>query len=170
MGKDKAKLYLICGKIASGKSTLAKKLADENSAILLEQDKWLATLYPEEIVTIEDYIKSFKRLSAVIGPHVIEILKQNISVVLDFPGNTLKIRSWMKNLADQAHCPVELHFLDVSDEVCLKRLQLRNESNLHEYKTNEDEFFQISKYFEAPSKDEGVELIIYKLDGGSTRI
>lgn len=37
----KNKLYLMCGKMASGKSTLSKKLAEENNAILLSEDEIL---------------------------------------------------------------------------------------------------------------------------------
>jgi predicted kinase len=36
------------GKIASGKSTLAKSLAAERSAILLSEDRWLSRPYPDE--------------------------------------------------------------------------------------------------------------------------
>ncbi|MCG3714684.1 ATP-binding protein, partial [Aliarcobacter butzleri] len=43
--------------MASGKSTLSKKLAEENNAILLSEDEILKKLYPDEIKTIEDYIK-----------------------------------------------------------------------------------------------------------------
>ena len=45
-------LHLLCGKIASGKSTLAKTLATEHAAIVLSEDHWLATLYPGEIRSI----------------------------------------------------------------------------------------------------------------------
>jgi predicted kinase len=39
-------LHLICGKIAAGKSIKANELATEPSTVLIEQDEWLATLYP----------------------------------------------------------------------------------------------------------------------------
>lgn len=42
-------LHLMCGKIASGKSTLAKALATEHAAILLSEDHWLSRLYPQQI-------------------------------------------------------------------------------------------------------------------------
>ena len=34
-------LYVLCGKMAAGKSTLARELAQRNAAILLVQDDWL---------------------------------------------------------------------------------------------------------------------------------
>jgi len=42
-------LHLLCGKIAAGKSTLAKELVAEHAAILLSEDTWLAQLYPGEV-------------------------------------------------------------------------------------------------------------------------
>jgi len=46
MEQTKVKLFLVSGKIASGKSTFAKQLANQNEALLICQDDWLATLFP----------------------------------------------------------------------------------------------------------------------------
>ena len=54
-------LHLLCGKIASGKSTLAKTLAAEHGAIVLSEDQWLASLYPGEILSIADYLRCAQR-------------------------------------------------------------------------------------------------------------
>lgn len=45
-------LHLLCGKISSGKSTLAKQLSHEYAAMLLSEDHWLAQLYPGDIGTV----------------------------------------------------------------------------------------------------------------------
>ena len=47
-------LHLLCGKIAAGKSTLAKELVAEHAAILLSEDTWLAQLYPGEVLSVAD--------------------------------------------------------------------------------------------------------------------
>ena len=44
-----AKLIFFCGKMAAGKSTLARKLAQREHAVLLVQDELLESLYPGEI-------------------------------------------------------------------------------------------------------------------------
>src|SRR5215475_66551 len=44
-----AKLIFLCGKMAAGKSTLARDLAEREEAILLVQDQFLDSLYPDEI-------------------------------------------------------------------------------------------------------------------------
>ena len=67
-------LHILCGKMASGKTTLSKKLRDEHNAILISEDIWLAKLYGEEISSFEDYIKYTKRLRETLYEHVIELL------------------------------------------------------------------------------------------------
>jgi predicted kinase len=44
MSKEKATLFLLCGKIAAGKSMLAMKLATEPGTILISEDQWLGRL------------------------------------------------------------------------------------------------------------------------------
>ena len=51
-----AKLIFLCGKMAAGKSTLSRQLAEREDAVLLVQDEWLEPLYPREIVDVATYI------------------------------------------------------------------------------------------------------------------
>jgi hypothetical protein len=63
-------LYMLCGKVAAGKSTLAVRLADASATIVVAQDPWMAALYPEELRSIADYVRLVPRLRAAMGPHV----------------------------------------------------------------------------------------------------
>src|SRR5262245_26074287 len=96
-------LYLLCGKIASGKSTLARQLASRPSTLLIGMDHWMSTLFPVENLTIEDFARLSARLRDAMGPHVVDILRQGLSVVLDFPANTVKWRTWLRSLIDEAN-------------------------------------------------------------------
>jgi hypothetical protein len=62
-----ATLFLICGKIAAGKSALAAKLSTAPSTILISEDQWLARLYKPEMRTVADYIQYSARLREVMG-------------------------------------------------------------------------------------------------------
>ena len=59
-----AKLIFLCGKMASGKSTLARDLAKRENAILLVQDEFLDALFPGEITDITGFVKCYSRLRA----------------------------------------------------------------------------------------------------------
>ena len=91
-------LYLICGKIGAGKSTLARQLASRPATLLISEDHWTSNLFAGDLKTIEDYGRLSARLRAAMGPHVVDILRQGLSVVLDFPANTVKNRDWMRSL------------------------------------------------------------------------
>lgn len=150
-----ATLHLVCGKIASGKSTLTNRLAKEPNTVLLSEDELLAALYPGEIQSLADYVRCTTKLENAIQSIVRNILGAGTSVVLDFPANTIASRNWMKTLlanTNAVHC---LHFLDVGDEECKKRLARRNEEANHQFQTSEEQFDQITRFFEPPTDDEG---------------
>jgi predicted kinase len=153
-------LYLLCGKIAAGKSTLARRLAARPATALISEDHWMAHLFSNELKTINDYARLSGRLRGAIGPHVIDILRQGLSVVLDFPANTVKYRNWMRSLIDGAGVPHELHWLDVPDAICKQRLLARNTGGEHPFQATEAEYELFTSYFEPPGADEGFIVIV----------
>jgi predicted kinase len=153
-------LYFFCGKMAAGKSTLARELAARHGAILLVQDEWLVHLFPDEIVDVRDYVKFSTRLCAALGDHICALLSRGISVVLDFPGNTPQQRGWFRELFQRADASHELHFIDVPDALC--KAQLRERSRLVPEGaawTTDAEFDAITKFFQPPTADEGFNVV-----------
>jgi predicted kinase len=108
-------LYLLCGKIAAGKSTLARRLAARPATLLVSEDHWTSHLFAGDLRTIDDYGRFSARLRATMGPHIVAILQRGLSIVLDFPANTVGNRNWMRSLITQANVAHELHLLDVPD-------------------------------------------------------
>jgi len=152
-------LHMICGKIASGKSTLASRLADQPRTLLISEDAWLSQLYPGAINTVAEYVRCATNLRNIMGKHVEQLLRAGNSVVLDFPANTLSTRQWMREIfehAGVAHC---LHYLNASDTECKRRLQRRNQDDAHQFKTSDAEFDLITQYFVAPAASEGFNVI-----------
>jgi deoxyadenosine/deoxycytidine kinase len=52
-------LYLLCGKIAAGKSTLARRLAARPATLLISEDHWTSNLFADDLKTIEDFTNYF---------------------------------------------------------------------------------------------------------------
>lgn len=154
-------LYLICGKIGAGKSTLAKQLAARPATLLISEDHWTSTLFADDLKTIEDYGKYSARLRAAMTPHIVAILGKGLSVVLDFPANTLRQRAWMKELVGLAKIEHELHVLDTPDEVCKQRLRQRNRSGEHPFQVSDAEYEQFTRYYVPPTADEGFNVVIH---------
>lgn len=155
-------LHLMCGMIASGKSTLAKSLAEEHGALLLNEDQWLSRLYPEQIKSVADYVRCARQIRGVLGPLVVDVLTTGVGVVLDFPANTVADRQWLRGLADTAKVPHCLHYLEVDDDTCRVRLHARNALAEHEFAASDAEFDLITRYFQVPDVGEGLEIVMHR--------
>ncbi|NHQ89845.1 AAA family ATPase [Janthinobacterium lividum] len=152
-------LHLVCGKIASGKSTLTNQLAQAPHTVRISEDTLLAQLYPGQIASLADYVACAARLRAAIAPLALQMLRAGVSVVLDFPANTPASRTWMRELFQQAGTPHVLHYLDVPDEECKVRLRQRNESGLHPFSTSDAQFDEITRHFVPPDSSEGFDIV-----------
>lgn len=162
---DAVLLHMVCGKIASGKSTLTAKLASAEQTISISEDDWLARLYPGEILSIDDYVRYAKRIKDLIGDHVRALLQAGVSVVLDLPFNTVAARAWGRAVSQAAGCDHRLHYLDVGDAVCKARLRVRNARGEHPFQASEAEFEQITRYFVVPDATEGLSIVSYDETG-----
>ncbi len=152
-------LHLICGKIASGKSTLAAELATRPRTVLLSEDNLLSTLYGDDMAGIADYLRFSQRLQDAMTPHILALLGAQVSVVLDFQANQPARRKWMRALIDSAGVPHRLHFLDAPDDVCRARLHTRNASGAHPFAVSDVVFDQITRHFVPPQADEGFDIV-----------
>jgi predicted kinase len=152
MPDDVATLHLIAGKIGSGKSTLAARLGGSRRTVVISEDQWLAALYGDVIHSVADYARYAERLRNAMEPHVIGLLGNGLSVVLDFPANTVAVRSWMHTLVSRAGCAHRLHYLDVPDDIC------------HPFSATEEQFDRITQHFVEPSADEGFDIVLYRHD------
>src|ERR1051325_6385372 len=152
-------LHLLCGKVAAGKSSLARRLAEAPATVLLVEDEWTSRLYPGELITIEDYAVRAARIREGVGPPAAQLLRAGLSVVLDFQGNTLKVRAWMRGIFEAAGTAHQLHVLNPPDEVCKARLRARNASGQHPYQVSDAEYDAISAYFVPPAPEEGFNVV-----------
>jgi predicted kinase len=156
---SQATLHMLCGKMAAGKSTLTAELSRMPSTVVISEDFWLRRLFGPEMNDVADYVRYSRRLREAVAPHVQELLRIGVSVVLDFPANTLATRAWMKTLFDVAEADHCLHFLDVPDEVCKARLRARNAAGTHDFAASDAEFDLITSYFVPPSEAEGFKVV-----------
>jgi predicted kinase len=158
-----AKLIFFCGKMAAGKSTLARDLANRENAVLLVQDDFLDALFPGEITDIQGFVKYSSRLKNALTPHICALLSQGISIVLDFPGNTKAQRGWFRELIERANVEHELHFIDASDALCKSQLRDRSKAlPAGSSWTTDADFEAISAYFQPPSEDEKFHVVLHE--------
>jgi len=105
---SKGLLVFFCGKMGAGKTTQSQKIAKQRQAVLLSEDEWLASLYPDSIATLQDYINYSARLKPQIKTLVQSILAAGVDVVMDFPANTHAQRMWFKAIFSAHQAPHQL--------------------------------------------------------------
>jgi predicted kinase len=166
-----ATLHFICGKAASGKTTLARELAARHAAVLFGEDEWL-TLFDAEINSLTDHVRHSKRLKAVLAPLAVRLLQLGVPIVFDFAGNTPNDRAWVRSIFESANADHVLHYIVASDESCKARLRWRNETKpegLYFGFVSEDRFDEVTRYFTPPSDQENFHAIYYKAGTPSSK-
>ncbi|MBL7492889.1 ATP-binding protein [Frankia sp. AgB1.9] len=148
--KSSARLVLIAGLPASGKSTLARRLAPRIPAIRLDKDQWTTELghdpWDDQFrVLIEGQLWTLTR----------ELLAQGQSVILEW-GHWARVERDEKRLGARAlGVAVELRYLDAPLEVLIDRARRRNESG--EWSASpmtRAHFEQWATIFQPPSDEE----------------
>lgn len=160
-----ATLHFICGKAASGKTTLARELAARHAAVVFCEDEWL-TLLEAQIDSLADFGRHARRLRAAIAPLAVRLLQLGVPVVFDFAGNTPKDRAWVRSIFESANADHVLHYIEASDEACKARLRFRNErkpEGTYFGFVSEDRFDEVTRYFNPPSDEENFHVICYEV-------
>ena len=153
---NKGILTFFCGKMGSGKSTKASAIAKKGNAVLLSEDEWLASLYPNKISSLNDYIGYSNLLKPQIKKLVQSMLSAGTNVIMDFPANTLSQRDWFRSIFSEIEAPHNLVYIDLSNELCLKQLLKRRKEQPERMATDTPEMFElVTGYFVAPTPEEG---------------
>ncbi|WP_272574124.1 AAA family ATPase [Providencia sp. PROV259] len=161
LSDNKVRLHFLCGKIASGKSTLAKQLAKQPRTVLLSEDEWLSTLYPNEVTELTHYIAKSTLVKKVLEKHIKQLMDAGNTVVMDFPANTPNQRQWLKSLAQLSNVPYVFHVLQVDNDECKARLAARNLTGKNPFHTSDTQFDLITAHFSYPAPDEQLNCQFY---------
>lgn len=153
---NKGKLIFFCGKMGAGKSTKSVMMAQDRNAVLLSEDEWLESLYPNKVRSLDDYIKYSNLIKPQIKKLVQSILATGTDVVMDFPANTISQREWFRAIFSEIDAPHTMVFIDVSDTVCLEHIAQRRIEQPQRAATDTVEVFEaVTKHFVAPKPVEG---------------
>ena len=154
MSRGEPTLHLICGKIAAGKSTLARRLAAASATCADRRGPMALRALSRQIATAEDYVRCSGRLGEAMAPHVEALLRAGLSVVhgLSMQHGPAP-EKWMRGIFEAADSAHELHYLEVPDEVCKARLRQRNEQGGHDFTTGEADYDLITSHFVPPSPE-----------------
>ena len=152
-----AKVYLICGKICSGKSYYSKKLKEKMNSVILSPDEATYDLIRNE--QGEFYNVFCDRLLNYLNKKAVEIVNAGANVIYERGLWNKAERDNVKQFFKKNNIETELHYIYVSDDVWKKRIKERNK-RVKEGKGGSDFYLDeglmkklVSK-FEEPTRDE----------------
>ncbi|MEM6431518.1 MAG: AAA family ATPase [Deinococcota bacterium] len=149
-----ATLHLMCGLPCSGKTTRAKQLELEHSALRLTPDEWHTRLYGQDALEPE-HDDRHNLIESMLWEVAARILSLETNVILDFGFWGKWERDNYRSWAAEVGASSEIHFLDVPNHELLERLKARN-TQLPEgaFKISEAQLKAWMGIFEVPSADE----------------
>lgn len=159
---ETATLHFFCGKMGAGKSTFARSLAASSGGILLSEDDLLRDLYPGQVTDLGSYVTLSGRIKHALAGHICTLLRQGTSVVLDFPGNTIRQRAWFRQLVESSGAKHQLHYLNVPDAMCRQQLGQRRATNGGDPLQDEATFDALLAHFVPPTPEEQFSVVLHE--------
>ncbi|MBE5774664.1 MAG: ATP-binding protein [Clostridiales bacterium] len=151
-----AKVMLICGKIASGKSVYAEKLVEYENAVMLSVDELVLSILGSDLGDKHDEITG--RVQAYLFDKSLEIVRAGANVLLDWGFWTRERRSAARAFYQERGVACEFHYIDVPEDVWRRNIAIRNQAVLDgktdAYFVDEGLMQKLHSLFEAPERDE----------------
>lgn len=148
-------LYLTCGLPGSGKTSLAKIIENEASALRLTGDDWMHHLYPGISTPEAETGPCRSRVESLQWQIALRAIRLQCNVVVDWGVWSRAERDARREEARAAGAQVVLCFLDVPFEELGMRLAHRNaELPVGTFHITRADLLRWSKLFEAPNAEE----------------
>lgn len=152
-----AKVILICGKVASGKSFYAKQLKDKEKAVILNIDELTYDLFDNE--QDDKYEERTYRAKKYLMKKAVELATSECSVILDWGFWDARTRSDITKYFEYNNINVEWHYIDIKDTVWNKNIEKRNKkvkegNGSSDFYVTEELKSKVLSMFEVPSKEE----------------
>ncbi len=150
-----ATLHLMVGLPCSGKTTLARRIELERSALRLTPDEWQVRLFGQDAEEPE-HNDRHSRIEALLWDVASRALELGTNVILDFGFWAREEREDFRARAKQLGASSEVHFLDVPEQELLRRLAVRNSQPSQEksFKIPAEMMKPWFAFFQRPTPDE----------------
>lgn len=145
-----AKIFLICGFLGAGKTTISKQLAQQYDAEYMNVDETVAQMFaPEQYHN--DWERCFSEAEKVLWLKIQEYAKCDKSVVFDVGFWTRESRDEARLRAQQIGLEPVLYYVYAPDNILKQRISKRTGKIAT---NNIKNFDNIKQMFEAPQSDE----------------
>ena len=159
-------IHLVCGPIGAGKTTYASAISAKHSAIRFSEDEWLSKLFipdaPENLLSEPMHVvgewagEKYQRCRSQIWLICQQLLKQNMSIVLDGAAANKEQRDLIRKKASDNNVGFQLHYVTSDPETREKRVFNRNEEQgiTYSIEVTPAMFAHTESFFEPPEGEE----------------
>jgi predicted kinase len=124
-----ATVHIVFGSQGAGKTTYARKLADETKSACFSIDDWMAELFGPDLpkpMNLAWIMERVQRCERRIWATAAEVVERGTGVVLDLGFMKVSDRARFVSLAEAKGLPVQLHFVTAPHDVRRERVASRN--------------------------------------------
>jgi predicted kinase len=147
-------LHLMVGLPCSGKTTLARQLEHEYSALRLTTDEWHTRLFGQD-ANHDEHDARHEIIESLLWDIASRVLSLGVDVILDFGCWVRSQRDDFRSRAKSSGVDFKIHFTYAPEEVLLRRLMERNAQLPHGvFQIPETSLKRWFSIFEPPSNDE----------------
>ena len=147
-------LHLMSGLPCSGKTTLARRLADEENALVLTTDAWHLKLFGNDLGQA-CHMPNHRKVEALLWEVAERVLALGCNVILDFGFWRREDRDAYRRKAEALGVRCRLQYVDAPREELRRRLLERNANPPEGVFDIPVEMMELYlSHFEAPSTDE----------------
>ena len=162
-----AVLYALVGLPCAGKTTYAKALEARTGAVRFTPDEWHTFLFGHDMDDPE-HDSRHDRVEALMRKTADTLLKNGVSVILDFGFWGRTERDDLRAYANSLGAEFEMHFLDTPLDTIFERIEARNASGRADiFRITRADMETWLAWWEPPTDDE-TGLIRIKPDDGET--
>ena len=152
--KGKPIVYLICGFVGAGKTTLAKKLEEKTGAVRITKDEWSIHFIGND-PAIDGYTEWDAKITELSRNFAFQLVEKGIDVIIDEGFWEKETRAKMKKRIEALGAREVLYYLDTPIETIRERIVGRN-SNLTKdsFKISREMLDNYLTYWQPPGEDE----------------
>lgn len=147
-----AKLFFICGRICTGKTTLAERLKKDHSAVSFSADEWMLHFFDEHMLR-QEFDRRLNQCREMIYRISGEVLDTGVNVALDFGFWTRLERDMVRQRFNKHE--VIMYYTNVDIQKNMAFLERRNAiGDRKAYHITREMYNELSLKFEEPGNDE----------------
>ena len=152
-----SKLIIIAGLPGVGKTTYARKLAEQGDAVLFVLDEMVHKQYGDRHDVELGFREKTVKYDAL--PKIIDLLQAGRSVILDYGFFKAEERARYKKLAELLGVRFELHYVKAPYDILLKRVLKRNKESDNIHYIDKEILDALINQFEEPRDSEHLKIV-----------